>query len=76
VRSTHLTDDDLRRAIANNTDAVSALIEKQIELNTQRGTSDPTSRQKLILFNVQSINNYNRQYRDFIAEIRRRYPSI
>jgi hypothetical protein len=76
VRSTHLTDDDLWRAIANNTDAMSALIEEQIELNTQWGTSDPASRQKLILFNVQAINNYNRQYRDFIAEIRRRYPSI
>jgi hypothetical protein len=35
VRSTHLTDDDLWRAIANNTDAMSALIEEQIELNTQ-----------------------------------------
>jgi hypothetical protein len=76
VRSTHLTDDDLWRAIANNTDAMSTLIEEQIELNTQWGASGPASRQKLILFNVQAINNYNRQYRDFIAEIRRRYPSI
>jgi hypothetical protein len=25
---------------------------------------------------VQAIDNYNRQYRDCIAEIRRRYPSI
>ena len=69
MRSTHLTDDDLWRAIANNTDAMSALIEEQIELNTQWGGSDPSNRQKLILFNVQAINNYNRQYRDFIAEV-------
>jgi hypothetical protein len=69
VRSTHLTDDDLWRAIANNTDAMSALIEEQIELNTQWGVSDPSNRQKPILFNVQAINNYNRQYRDFIAEV-------
>jgi hypothetical protein len=69
VRSTHLTDDDLWRSIANNTDAMSALIEEQIELNTQWGVSDPSNRQKLILFNVQAINNYNRQYRDFIAEV-------
>ena len=69
MRSTHLTDDDLWRAIANNTDAMSALIEEQIELNTQwRGYLIP-NRQKLILFNVQAINNYNRQYRDFIAEV-------
>jgi hypothetical protein len=25
---------------------------------------------------VQAIDNYDRQYRDCIAEIRRRYPSI
>ena len=37
MRSTHLTDDDLWRSIANNTDAMSALIEEQIELNTQLG---------------------------------------
>jgi hypothetical protein len=48
---------------------MSALIEEQIELNTQWGVSDPSNRQKLILFNVQAINNYNRQYRDFIAEV-------
>jgi hypothetical protein len=55
---------------------MSALIEEQIKLNTQRRASDPTSRQKLLLFNVRAINNYDGQYRDFIAEIRRRYPSI
>ena len=67
MRRTHLTDDDLWRAIANNTDAMSALIEEQIELEAELGASDPDSRRKLMLFNVQAINNYNRQYRDFIA---------
>ena len=76
MRRTHLTDDDLWRAIANNTDAMSALIEEQIVLEAELGASDPDSRRKLMLFNVQAINNYNRQYRDFIAEIRRRYPTV
>jgi hypothetical protein len=55
---------------------MSVLIEKQFELDAEAGTPDPDSRQKLMLFNVQAIDNYNRQYRDCIAEIRRRYPSI
>jgi hypothetical protein len=76
VRGSHLTDDDLWRAIANNTDALSVLIEKQTELDAESGASDPDTRQKLKLLSVQAIDNYNRQYRDFIGEIRRRYPSI
>jgi hypothetical protein len=43
-------------------------------LDAKWGASDPATRQKQMLFNVQAINNYDRQYRDFIAEIRRRYP--
>jgi hypothetical protein len=76
VRSSRLTDDDLWRAIADNTDVMSLLIEQQFELDADAGTPDPDTRQKLMLFNVQAIDNYNRQYRDCIAEIRRRYPSI
>lgn len=76
MRGSHLTDDDLWRAIATNTNAISLLLEKQFELDAEMGDSDHDARQELKLFNVQTINNYNRQYRDFIAEIRRRYPSI
>jgi hypothetical protein len=76
VRGSHLTDDDLWRAIANNTDAMSILIEKQIELDAESGASDPDTRHRLKLLSVQAIDNYNRQYRDFIGEVRRRYPSI
>jgi hypothetical protein len=75
VRSLHLTDDDLWRAIADNTDAMSIVIEKHIELDAESG-ADPDTRQKLMHFNVQAIDNYNREYRDYIAEVRRRYPSI
>ena len=76
MQSSHLTDDDLWRVIADNTDAMSVLVEKQLELDAEAATPDPDTRQKLMLFNVQAIDNYNRQYRDCIAEIRRRYPSI
>ena len=76
MRVSQLADDDLWRVIADNTDAMSVLIEKQFELDAEAGAPDPDSRQKLMLFNVQAIDNYDRQYRDCIAEIRRRYPSI
>jgi hypothetical protein len=76
VRSLHLSDDELWRAIAENTDAISVLIEKQFELDGGFGAPDPDTRQELMLFNVQTIDKYHREYRDFIAEVHRRYPSI
>ena len=76
VQSIQLTDDELWRAIANNTNAFSALIEKQYELDAGLGTPDPDMRQELKLLNVQAIDKYHREYRDFIAEVRRRYPSM
>jgi hypothetical protein len=76
VRSLHLSDDELWRAIAQNTDAISALIEKQFELDGGFGAPDPDTRQELMLCNVQTIDKYHREYRDFIAEVHRRYPSI
>jgi hypothetical protein len=75
VRSLHLTDDQLRRAIADNTDAISALIEKQSELDAGLGP-DPNTRRNLMRFNIQTMNNYHREFREFIAELRRRHPSI
>jgi hypothetical protein len=75
VRNLQLTDDELWREIANNTNALSALIEKQSELDA-RSSPDRDTRQELLLFNVQAIDKYHREYRDFVAEVRRRYPSI
>jgi hypothetical protein len=77
VRSSQqMADEDLWRAIAENTDAMSIVIEKQTALDAESGVADPDALQKLKRFNVQSIDNYNRLYRDCIAEIRRRYPAI
>ena len=74
MRTLHLTDDELWRAIADNTNALSALIEKQCEWNAQ-------SRVPAILRTLKSISicradKYHREYEDYIAEVRRRYPTI
>jgi len=72
-----LTDDDsLLRAIADNTDDLSALIEQQMQLAAGYGALDPDSRAKLMLFNVQLIDAHQRDYRRITAEIRRRYPGV
>jgi hypothetical protein len=76
VRSVYMTDEELWRAIADNTDAISVLIEKQFELDAGMASSDPNTLQTLMLFNVQTIDKYHREYRDLIAEFHRRYPSI
>ena len=75
MRNLNLTDDDLWRAIVDNTDALSTLIEKQSERDAGLGSSDPDMRQELLLFNVQAIK-YHREYKEYVAEVRRRYASI
>jgi hypothetical protein len=72
----HLTDDELWRAIVDNTNAMSALIEQQVDLDAGVGVPDSESRAKLMLSNVQMINKYGRDYRQLTAEVRRRYPGI
>lgn len=76
VRSVYMTDEELWRAIAENTDAISVLIEKQFELDEGLGAPDRNIQQELMPFNAQTIDKYYHEYRDFIAEIHRRYPSI
>jgi hypothetical protein len=74
VRSLHLTDDELWRAIADNTNAISALIEKQCEWDAQSGATEIISTLKSISFC--RADKYHREYQDYVAEIRRRYPTI
>jgi len=70
----NLSDEELWRAIADNTDALSAVIEQQIELGGGNGGRDAESRAKLMRTNAQLVDIYQREYRDMTAEIRRRYP--
>jgi hypothetical protein len=67
-----LTDDDLLRAIADNTDDLSALIEEQMQLKAASDSIDPDTRARLTHFTVERIEAYQRDYRQFTAEIRRR----
>lgn len=69
------TDDDLWRAIAENTDAMSALIHQQFELDAGGGAANEAGgRAKLKLSTVQTIDKYRREYRACTTELRRRYP--
>ena len=74
--SVYLTDDELWYAITSNTNTLSILIEKQFELDAGLGAPDADTRLERLLFNVQAIDKYHCEYKDYIAEVRRRYPSI
>jgi len=71
-----LTDDELWHAIAENTDEMSALVQQQVELDAGFGAPDPDSRAELMASNGQMINRHHRDYQDYVAEIRRRYPGV
>jgi hypothetical protein len=73
-RTLHLTDDELWRAIADNTNALSALIEKECEWNAELDA--PAIVGTLHSISICRADKYYREYRDYIAEVRRRYPSI
>jgi hypothetical protein len=68
-----LTDEQLWRAIAENTDEMSALVDQQFELATANGVLDIGRRANLRQLNAQRINTLQRQYQTFTAELRRRY---
>jgi hypothetical protein len=75
VQRSNLTDDDLWLAIAENTDAMSALIHQQFGLEAGDGAANEAgSRAKLKLSNVQAIDKCRREYRACTTELRRRYP--
>jgi hypothetical protein len=59
-----LTDEQLWCAIAKNTDALSKLIHQQLESGAE---AKPQS-------NARTVDNLQRQYQDYTAELRRRYP--
>ncbi len=65
-----LTDDQLWRAISQNTEAMSDLVHQMSRLNTATVARTRTSR----IANAQAIDTLERQYRIYTAELRRRYP--
>jgi hypothetical protein len=76
VQCVNLTDDELWRAIAANTDAMSDLLNQRVELDTEiSGMSDPARRSELMSAYVGTVNRFESEYRAYAAELRRRYPS-
>jgi hypothetical protein len=74
VRSLHRTDDELWRAIVDNTNALSALMEKQCEW--EAALLAPAIVSTLESITVCRADAYRREYEDYIAEVRRRYPAL
>jgi len=66
VRCSHLTDDELWRAIIKNTNEMTALFDAQFGART-KGSMFSSSR---------TIDNLERQYQGYAAELRCRYPSV
>ena len=66
-----LTDDELLLAIAENTDAMSALVCERAEL--EAGVGEPTDANSwLMQSNAQKIHTFERQYQEYTNELRRR----
>jgi hypothetical protein len=68
-----LTDEQLWRAIAENTDAMSVAIDQQLEFAAAGKRNIVVSRENHTQLNAQTISNLARQYQVFTAELRRRY---
>jgi predicted rRNA methylase YqxC with S4 and FtsJ domains len=74
MQSVNLTDDQLWQAIAQNTNAMTALIHQQLELDPAVNTPNGIIRQaKLRESNTERVAKLERNYREYTAELSRRY---
>ena len=73
VQVENLTDEQLWRAIAQNTNAMTALIHQQLELAAVNTITDSIRQAKLRESNAERIGKLARNYREYTAELRRRY---
>ncbi len=69
-----LTDDELWRTIAQNTNEMSVLVEQQLTLEADICANAPDKKADLIRSHLEAINRFQSEYRDCTAELRRRYP--
>jgi hypothetical protein len=68
------TDDELWRAIAENTATMSALVDQQLELTAATRTPHDVARHaRLMQTNARTISKLEHQYRNYTDELRRRY---
>jgi len=70
MQCANLTDDELWRAIARNTEAMSELVQRMSESKTGANAGPRTNR----ISNARTIDALERQYRIYTAELQRRYP--
>jgi hypothetical protein len=68
MRCVNLTDDELWRAIAQNTEAMSAVLHEELEV-----PSNPETRANLLRSRWKAINRFQREYRAYTAELQRRH---
>jgi hypothetical protein len=74
MQCVNLTDDELWRAIAANTEAMSELLHKRAELDTQISiTTEPVRRSGLISAYLGMVNKFESEFRAYTTELRRRY---
>ena len=73
VQVENLTDEQLWRAIAQNTNAMSTLAHQQLELAAVNTVSDSIRQAKLRESNAERIDKLARNYREYTGELRRRY---
>ena len=73
MQSENLTDEQLWRAIARNTNAMSALVRRKLELAAVNTISEAIRQAKLRESNAERINKLARNYQEYTAELRRRY---
>jgi len=73
MQSENLTDEQLWRRIARNTNAMTALIHQQLELTAVNTISEAIRQAKLKESNTERIGKLERNYREYAAELRRRY---
>ncbi len=74
MQCVNLSDEDLWRAIAQNTNALSLIIEQRQELDAAIAAShDASGRAGLMQLHVDTVNRFHREYRAYTAELRRRH---
>ena len=74
MQCVNLTDEQLFRAIAQNTNAMTALIHQQLELYPAVKTLGDRIRQAMLKkSNADRIGKLERNYWEYSAELRRRY---
>ena len=73
MKSENLADEQLWRALARNTNAMTALIHQQLELAAVTTMTDTIRQAKLRETNAERIGKLERNYREYTAELRRRY---